>query len=173
MLSICASFMKAPRSSFERATPVNFRWLRAPWDGGARSRNPAAEADSSVLFSHDKASSLADRRAAAERRTRKERRSGERRQGLTLVAVERRARNDRRAKGERRAAQRRSRAERRAEESAAEHIRNALQLIAQVADSHELDDEHRRGLDAALFRLRFALDRLEPPRTKGAGGAGG
>ena len=148
-----------------------------PWRGSlgrrrARSRNPVAEADSSVLFSHDKASSLADRRAAAERRTGKERRSGERRQGLILVTAERRDRKDRRGKDERRAAQRRSRAERRAEESAAEHIRNALQLIAQVADSHELDDEHRRDLDAALFRLRFALDRLEP-RTKGAGGAGG
>ena len=122
-----------------------------------------------MLFSHDKASSLADRRAASERRNGTERRGGERRQGLALVPVERRARKERRGKGERRAAQRRSRAERRAEESAAEHIRNALQLIAQVADADELDDEHRRDLDAALFRLRFALDRLEP-RTKGTGG---
>jgi len=57
---------------------------------------------------------------------------------------------------------RRAPPERRGEESAAEHIRNALQLIEHVADSHQLDDEHRRDLDAALFRLRFALDRLEP-----------
>jgi len=135
----------------------------------ARSRKPVAAADSSVLFSHDKASSLADRRAASERRNGTERRGGERRQGLALVPVERRARKERRGKGERRAAQRRSRAERRAEESAAAHIRNALQLIAQVADADELDDEHRRDLDAALFRLRFALDRLEP-KTKGTGG---
>src|SRR2546426_7918397 len=56
----------------------------------------------------------------------------------------RRARKERRGKAERRAAQRRSRAERRAEESAAEHIRNALQLIAQVADSDELDRSEER-----------------------------
>ena len=63
--------------------------------------------------------------------------------------------------------------ERRGQESAAEHIRNALQLIAEVADARELDDEHRRDLDAALFRLRFALDRLETPVGGTWGGAAG
>jgi len=82
---------------------------------------------------------------------------------LTLVTVERRAGKDRRQHPERRAGGRRGGQERRGEESAAEHIRNALQLIAEVADARELDDEHRRDLDAALFRLRFALDRLEAP----------
>jgi hypothetical protein len=40
-----------------------------------------------------------------------------------------------------------------------------------VADATELDDEHRRDLDAALFRLRFALDRLESPGGGTWGGA--
>jgi hypothetical protein len=34
-------------------------------------------------------------------------------------------------------------------------------LIAHVAEIDALDDEHRRELDTAIFRLRFALDRLE------------
>ena len=83
---------------------------------------------------------------------------------LTLVTVERRAGKDRRQHPERRAGGRRGGQERRGEESAAEHIRNALQLIV---------DEHRRDLDAALFRLRFALDRLEAPVGGKRGSAGG
>ena len=42
-----------------------------------------------------------------------------------------------------------------------------------TADARELDDEHRRDLDAALFRLRFALDRLETPVGGTWGGAAG
>lgn len=81
---------------------------------------------------------------------------------LTLVPVERRGGGDRRQGGERRGREeRRSGAERRGPEAAASHIRNALTLIAHVAESDELDDERRRDLDAAMFRLRFALDRLE------------
>jgi hypothetical protein len=103
---------------------------------------------------------LTDRRTAAGRRAATERRGGDRRQGLTLVTAERRAGQDRR-----RPAERRSVAERRAEESAIEHIRHAFKLIAQVADADQLDDEQRRDLDAALFRLRFAIDRLEAGRA--------
>jgi hypothetical protein len=99
---------------------------------------------------------LLDRRTAAERRAETERRNGERRQTLIAVTVERRSGKDRR-----RSAERRSAAERRAEGSAIEHIRHAFKLIARVADADALDDEHRRDLDAALFRLRFAMDRLE------------
>ena len=104
---------------------------------------------------------LADRRVS-DRRSGVERRSGERRKTLTLVKTERRAGGERRRSRERRGdAERRSGAERRTEETAAEHIRNALQLVAHVAESGALDDELRRDLDAAMFRLRFAIDQLE------------
>jgi len=33
--------------------------------------------------------------------------------------------------------------------------------VAYVAESGVLDDELRRDLDAAMFRLRFAIDQLE------------
>jgi hypothetical protein len=125
-----------------------------------------------VPFSHRTADPPADRRAPADRRSGTERRNGDRRGTLTLVTVERRSGTERRQRGERRAAGRRGGQERRGQESAAEHIRNALQLIAEVADARELDDEHRRDLDAALFRLRFALDRLEAPDGGSWGGAG-
>ncbi len=103
-----------------------------------------------------------DRRAVTDRRNGEERRGGERRKALVLAPAERRAGQERRASGERRAApERRTAAERRARESAAEHIRNAIQLLANVAEAGTLDEESLRDLDAAMFRLRFALDRLE------------
>jgi len=126
-----------------------------------------------VPFSRRNESPPADRRAPADRRSGTERRNGDRRGTLTLVTVERRSGEERRQHAERRATGRRGGQERRGQESAAEHIRNALQLIAEVADARELDDEHRRDLDAALFRLRFALDRLETPVGGTWGGAGG
>jgi hypothetical protein len=115
----------------------------------------------------------ADRRGPADRRSGIERRNGDRRRTLTLVTVERRSSEERRGPVERRAGGRRGEQERRGQESAAEHIRNALQLIAEVADARELDDEHRRDLDAALFRLRFALDQLEGRFGRARGGAPG
>jgi hypothetical protein len=69
---------------------------------------------------------------------------------VTIVAEERRS-----------DVERRGQPERRAPESAGEHIRNALQLLTNVAESGTLDEESLRDLDAAMFRLRFALDRLE------------
>ncbi len=90
-----------------------------------------------------------------DRRREGDRRSRERREGLLLLPDVARPDSDRRWNPERRSV-----FERRGQETVGEHIRNALQLIAHVADSGELDDEHRRDLDAALFRLRFALDRL-------------
>jgi hypothetical protein len=98
---------------------------------------------------------LANRRVLTDRRAAEERRSGDRRFTLVVVEVERRAGADRRGARQRRGT------ERRAQETASTHMRHALQLIAQVAESDALDDELRRDLDAALFRLRFALDRLE------------
>ena len=59
---------------------------------------------------------------------------------------------------------RRGQPERRAPESAGEHIRNALQLLTNVAESGTLDDAGLRDLDAAVFRLRFVLDRFERTR---------
>jgi hypothetical protein len=87
---------------------------------------------------------------AHDRRQTGDRRGNQRRQVVTVVVTERRTGDDRRAADDRRSA-----------ETAAEHIRNALQLVTHVAAAAGLDDEYRRDLDAALFRLRFALDRLE------------
>lgn len=79
-----------------------------------------------------------------------------------LVSTERRSGVERRRGEERRGReQRRSGAERRGPETVGAHIRNALVLIGQVAETDALDDECRRDLDTAMFRLRFALDRLE------------
>jgi len=60
----------------------------------------------------------------------------------------------------RRVKARRSGAERRSNETVEEHLRNALQLLSNIAETGSLDDEARRDLDAAMFRLRFAVDRL-------------
>jgi len=43
--------------------------------------------------------------------------------------------------------------------------RVSRELIWHVAQSSDLDDKFRRDLDAALCRLRFALDRLESGET--------
>ena len=89
--------------------------------------------------------SHADRRLTTDRRA-----STDRRRIVTVVVEDRRSGVERRAPSERRAP-----------ESAGEHIRNALQLLTNVAESGTLDEESLRDLDAAMFRLRFALDRLE------------
>jgi hypothetical protein len=109
--------------------------------------------------------SLAERRLSAERREMLERRGGperrtvERRQTLVLVPAEQRSGQDRR-----RPLDRRSNLERRGHETPAEHIRNALQLLATVAEAGVLDDELQRDLESAMLRLRFAVDRLEHHR---------
>jgi hypothetical protein len=91
----------------------------------------------------------------AERRTEQERRAGERRQ-LTLVpSEERRTRGTRRRAGDRRARPGRG------AETTEEHVRNALQLLTTIAETESLDDELRRDLDAAIFRLHFAIERLQ------------
>jgi hypothetical protein len=89
--------------------------------------------------------SLAERRQLAERRA-----LAERRGGAAPVPLERRAGRDRRAG-----------AERRSGENVGDQIRNALELLTNVAESGTLDDDSLRDLDAAMFRLRFALDRFE------------
>jgi hypothetical protein len=80
-----------------------------------------------------------------------DRRSGaDRRQVVRVVVQERRSGGDRRATEERRGA-----------DAPADHIHNALQLLTNVAESGTLDEASLRDLDAAMFRLRFALHRIE------------
>ena len=90
-----------------------------------------------------------------EQRAERERRTDERRK-LTLVpSVERRSRWTRRRTGERR-----THPGLRGTETAEEHVRNALQLLTTIAETASLDDELRRDIDAAIFRLHFAIERL-------------
>ena len=42
----------------------------------------------------------------------------------------------------------------------ADHVQWAIDLVARVAESGEMGDAELRALDAAIVRLRFALDRL-------------
>ena len=86
-----------------------------------------------------------DRRGVTDRRT-----VADRRQVVRVVVEERRSGGDRRGA-----------AERRSSDGPGEHIRNALQLLTNVAESGTLDEASLRDLDAAMFRLRFALDRIE------------
>ena len=93
---------------------------------------------------------------AQERRTGNERRSAERRVSTGQTALERRAGAERRS-----LRTRRTMLDRRTEETAEEHLRNALQLLGNIAEAAVLNDELRRDLDSAMLRLRFAVDRLE------------
>ena len=86
-----------------------------------------------------------DRRQTPDRRSR-----SDRRRVVTVVVQERRS-----------GVERRGFFERRSSEEPGEDIRNALQLLTNVAESGTLDEASLRDLDAAMFRLRFALDRLE------------
>jgi hypothetical protein len=97
---------------------------------------------------------------SSDRRTQSDRREGGDRRSdssatLKLVPVERRSGEERR-RGERRV-----NPERRRQETTAEHIRNALQLLDSVSQVAKLDDQLQRDLDSAIFRLHFALDRLQ------------
>ena len=92
---------------------------------------------------------------APERRATPDRRTGERRQLVLIPAVDRRAPGTRRRPGDRRAAPGHP-----AHETAEEHVRNALQLLTNIVETGDLDDELRRDLDAAIFRLHFAIERL-------------
>jgi hypothetical protein len=91
---------------------------------------------------------LPDRRALADRRA-----SQDRRQGVVRVPVEQRSGTDRRTGADRRGPQ-----------GLGDQIRNALELLTNVAESGTLDDAGLRDLDAAVFRLRFVLDRFERAR---------
>jgi len=88
---------------------------------------------------------LSNRRAVTDRRA-----PEDRRQVVVRVPVEQRSGTDRRSGNERRASQ-----------SLGDQIRGALELLTNVAESGTLDDAGLRDLDAAVFRLRFVLDRFE------------
>jgi len=92
--------------------------------------------------------SFADRRRAEDRRD-----PDDRRRDVVRVPVEQRTGSDRRGGLERRGSQ-----------SVDELIRSALELLTNVAESGSLDEESLRDVDAAVFRLRFALDRFERRR---------
>jgi hypothetical protein len=89
----------------------------------------------------------ANRRLVSERRSSTDRRTG----GGTVLRLE----VDRRREGERRAPVDR----RDASHTPVDQIRNAIDLLHAITPDR-LPDEDRRLLDTALFRLRFALDRL-------------
>ena len=104
-----------------------------------------------------------ERRLPRDRRTVLDRRTAKRRETVAPVRLELRSGTDRRQGAERRSASDRRRAidRRVSQQTVGELIRDSLRLLTEVADSGSLDDEVRRDLDAAMFRLRFALDRLE------------
>ena len=79
---------------------------------------------------------------------------------MLIPTVERRAPGTRRRPGDRRTGPNPPR-----NETAEEHVRNALQLLNTIVDSEQLDDEVRRDLDAAIFRLHFAIERLRKIET--------
>lgn len=99
-----------------------------------------------------------DRRESAERRLLIDRRSGvDRRQRHVPAGEERRGAGDRRGGGERRAFLER----RLSLQSAGDQIRGALKLLTALIETGSIPDKQRRSLDAAMLRLRFALERIE------------
>jgi hypothetical protein len=87
----------------------------------------------------------ADRRLVPDRRN-----IVDRRRVVRVVVEDRRSGEDRRAGAERRGA-----------DAPGDHIHTALRLLTNVAESGTLDEASLRDLDAAMFRLRFALQRIE------------
>jgi len=118
---------------------------------------PPAPADGDVVAS---SRLLADRRGGLDRRR------DRRRQVVSEARPQRRRVVDRRRGNERRSTlDRRGRGMRQAaEESPGEHLRNALQLLAALTLTGDLDAEQRNQLVAALGRLRRALSVLDRPR---------
>jgi len=107
-------------------------------------------------------------RLFADRRLGRDRRSDPRRLAVATISRERRRVVDRRRGGERRSTlDRRGRPTRAAvAEAPSEHIRNALQLLHQLAAMREADDpesgaESANILAAAIHRARRALELIE------------
>ncbi|HEX9704800.1 MAG TPA: hypothetical protein VGA20_06105 [Gemmatimonadales bacterium] len=100
---------------------------------------------------------LPDRRALPDRRSETDRRTAT---GTASQdsAPERRVREDRRKSDRRLGVERRL-----ALQSIGDQIRAALGLLTRLVDAGRVDDDGRRYVDAALLRLKFALDRLGQP----------
>lgn len=98
-------------------------------------------------------------RRESDRRLLIDRRSGvDRRQHDTGgIPFGERRNDDRRAGGERRAFRER----RLSLQSAGDQIRGALKLMTLAIESGTIPERDRRTLDAAMLRLRFALERIE------------
>jgi hypothetical protein len=99
----------------------------------------------------------------ADRRTGTDRRIEPRRQSVSVVSQERRRVVDRRRGAERRSTlDRRGRALRQGgSERPVEHVRNALQLLREVALTGELSSGPSEDLGAAIDRLHRAISLLE------------
>jgi len=79
-----------------------------------------------------------------------------------MTVANRRRGRDRRVKDTPVEVERRGGIDRRLEmDTATAQIHAVLKLLTQIADSGTLRDEHRRLLDTAMLRLRFAAARLE------------
>jgi hypothetical protein len=91
-----------------------------------------------------------------ERRGKPDRRAGERRHLILVPPVERRSPNARR-----RVPDRRTGSETLGAATAEEAVRTALQLLITISETETLDDNLQRHLDAAIFRLQFAIERLQ------------
>ena len=109
---------------------------------------------------------VSERRFLIDRRRGVDRRAIPRRDSVTSVQVERRRSADRRRGPERRSTlERRNRRSRRVSvETDSEHVKNALQLLTQVANE-PLTEDGRAILDAARARLRLALSVNQPRGT--------
>jgi len=103
-----------------------------------------------------------DRRSIPDRRFVVDRRAADRRQSVVRVTVEQRSGRDRRVTDERRLVDdRRVPMDRRANGAPIEtHLHAAITLLEHLSDGGHLTAQAQRDLDAALFRLKFALDRL-------------
>jgi hypothetical protein len=100
-----------------------------------------------------------DRRSPADRRRRAERRSGAERRGDGR-APRTPAASERRRRAERRRADRRAGVDRRLALPLTGQLRTVIELLFRVSPDR-LTDEDRRRFDAAIFRLRYALESLE------------
>jgi hypothetical protein len=85
------------------------------------------------------------------RATRPDRRSAERRVGDEPAPAERRSGDDRRSGAERR----------REVATASGQVLAAFGLLARAVEAGGLPDDERRLVDAAMFRLRVALEQLD------------
>jgi len=108
-------------------------------------------------------------RLLADRRRGSDRRAAPRRHVVNSAAAERRRLVDRRRGAERRSTleRRGNAATNRTAEAPAEHVRNALQLLAAFQAAAGPDVDEGADLTAAVERLRRALSILErrPPRV--------